>query len=918
MATRQTKSRKIKSGLSVYKAKRSFDKTPEPAGKKGQSKNGHLFVIQKHRATALHYDFRLEADGVLKSWAVPKGPSLNPKDKRLAMAVEDHPVDYAEFEGIIPEGEYGGGTVMVWDYGSYIPDPATPNVSKAIKNGELKFTLKGEKLGGSWALVHTHERQWLLIKHRDEFATEDSIADEEPRSVFTGRTLAEIAKDEGGNVEKAATGDPASVEKSKRGKRQPASAPRSRARRSKTKKTESTEDDVEMPAAAIPAPMPKAVHPMLATLVDEPFSSDEWVFETKWDGVRTICFLKDGKHRFVSRRQNDVTSKYPEVGHIGNVLTADNAILDGEIVALDREGIPRFQLLQPRFGLKLTREQTVSDEEYTIVYYLFDLIYLNGYDLSNVDLRTRKELLRSIIGSDEFIRYSEHIEEDGKKFFEQIEKVQLEGMIAKRADSLYVQKRTRDWLKVKTLQRSEVVIAGYTEPRRSRNHFGALVMGLYDGNKLKYIGHTGGGFNQKTLKQVFDLMQPLRTDRNPFSTSIKTNEAVQWIEPKLVAEVKFSEWTGDGHMRQPIYLGLRDDKDPKECRLEKKSHTKAIIKEEPSSKQKTTVRSQTKSSKIAAATILLSNNLKGNLTVKTTGGVVSLTHLDKVLWPRDKYAKRDLLKYYYQIAQYLLPYVKERPLILKRYPNGIDEQPFHQHTIQSPPDFVDTHVRDKNDDDDVVYAVCNNVASILYVANLGSISFHPWSARRQTPQKPDWILFDLDPGQASFGQVLEVALILREQLSRIGLDCYPKTSGSKGVHVYVPVKNVYAHDQIVQFATLIAHLAAAAHPDLIEIERMTSKRKKGRVYLDHLQNGFGKSLAAPYSVRARDHAPVSTPLTWEEVKKGKFKNQDFTIKNLLKRVEKVGDLFKGALTQKQSLNQALSKIEKELSSKNNP
>jgi bifunctional non-homologous end joining protein LigD len=409
----------------------------------------------------------------------------------------------------------------------------------------------------------------------------------------------------------------------------------------------------------------------------------------------------------------------------------------------------------------------------------------------------------------------------------------------------------------------------------------------------------------------------LKIDKSPFASSFKTNEAVQWVEPKLVCEVKFSEWTGDGHMRQPIYLAMRDDKDPKDCHIEKKAHTKQIVEKTSNPEKAPTTSTRPKAYKTALDSILLTDNLKGNLTVKAAGGEVNLTHLDKVLWPRDRYAKRDLLKYYYQIAPYLMPYVKERPLILKRYPNGIDEQPFHQHTIQNPPDFVDTYVRDKEDDDDsVVYAICNNVASMLYVANLGSISFHPWSARRQTPQKPDWILFDLDPGQASFDQVLEVALILRDQLKRIGLESHPKTSGSKGIHVYVPVRNVYTHDQIVQFATVVAHLTAAGHPDLIEVERMTSKRKKGRVYLDYLQNGFGKSLAAPYSVRARDLATVSAPVTWDEVKKGKLKIQDFTIKTMLSRIEKVGDLFKGAISQKQSLSSALDKIAKEWTAQN--
>src|SRR5581483_7133461 len=583
-----------------------------------------------------------------------------------------------------------------------------------------------------------------------------------------------------------------------------------------------------------------------------------------------------GKHRLLSRRQNEVTAKYPEISYIGDVIEADQAILDGEIVALDSKGVPRFQLLQPRFGLKPERGKSRESEEAVIAYFIFDLLYLNGYDLTGVDLLHRKELLQKIIRQNDRIKFADHVIGEGEKFFKQIEKMRLEGMIAKRIDSTYIQKRSKDWLKIKTLQRTEAVIGGYTRSRGSREHFGALVMGLYDGNKLIYVGHTGGGFNRQTLKEVYDLMEPLKTEHSPFSTSVKTNETVQWIKPKLVCEIKFSEWTGDGHMRQPIFLGMRDDKDPKECVLEKKFDTAEVIEEKHDTNQSIDqpVRSN---SKVIPASALLSEEFKGDQTFKAPGGTLKLSNLDKVYWPEDKYTKGDLLKYYYEIAPRILPYLKDRPLILKRYPNGIAETPFHQHTIQNPPDFVTTFVRENSEEENVIYAVANNVASLLYVANLGSISMHAWSARRTSPMNPDWVLFDLDPGTAEFGQVIEVALILQEQLKSIGLSAYAKTSGSKGLHVYVPIKNAYTHDQVVQFATLIAHITAEQHPDLIAVERIVNKRKKHRVYLDYLQNGFGKSLAAPYSVRARLHAPVSAPVTWQEIKRGNLRPDEFTI-----------------------------------------
>jgi bifunctional non-homologous end joining protein LigD len=922
--------------LSAYKKKRRFDRTPEPGPVQKKSDSGQMFVVQKHRASHLHYDFRLEADGVLKSWAVPKGPSLDPSTKRLAMEVEDHPVDYGDFEGIIPEGEYGGGTVMVWDTGTYEPEPETPDVSKAIKKGELKFTLHGQKLGGSWVLVRTRGRQWLLIKHRDDFASKEDLAETEPTSVFTDRTLAEIAADEGGNVEKATTGDPERVHGRRRKRAKKSSGKKSvwssAKKKSTTKKAAAKEkttktarktsrkaasfrtkqlSQLDLPPSAKRAPMPKSINPMLAKLVDTPFSGDDWLFETKWDGMRAICYLSNGKPKFVSRRQLDVTAKYPELADIPAAIQAERAIVDGEIVALDSKGFPQFQLLQPRFGLKFLGNR---DEPSTIVYYVFDLIYYDGYDLTSATLEERKALLQQIMTPHTAVRYSDHIVGRGEDFFREVEKLGLEGIIAKRIDSPYIQGRSGNWLKIKTVQRTEAVIGGYTKPRGMRSHFGALVMGQYRDGELEYVGHTGGGFDRKGLTELFKLMQPLKTNTSPFAAPPKTNEEVQWIKPKLVAEVKFAEWTSDGNMRQPIFMGLRTDKMPKETVFEPKQKTssavKAVKKESLSKAAAAKAGSKEKAGEVfPAETLFAGKNLSGDVRVKAPGGVVSLTNLHKVYWPEDGYTKGDLLRYYYNIAPSVMPYLKDRPLILKRYPEGISGFSFHQHTVKDPPSFVKTFSRVNDDNDTVVYAVCNNIASLLYVTNLGTISLHPWSARMTAPTKPDWIMFDLDPGQATFDQVREVARVVKELLDEIGLTGYPKTSGSKGIHVYVPIKNSYTHDQAVQFATLVAHLAAARHPDLIAVERIVKKRKKGTVYLDYLQNGFGKSLAAPYSVRARPGATVSAPLEWKEVFSSTLRPDKFTIKNIAARVEKNGDLFREVLANKQTLAKALAKVE---------
>jgi bifunctional non-homologous end joining protein LigD len=889
--------------LVEYKKKRRFNKTPEPGPERKDSGSGRLFVIQKHRASHLHYDFRLESQGVLKSWAVPKGPSLDPSVKRLAMQVEDHPVDYADFEGIIPEGEYGGGTVMVWDHGTYAPENGE-SISSAIHKGELKFTLKGKKLKGSWALVRTRDRQWLLIKHKDQAATKEDVAEAKPLSVITGRSLAEIAKDEGGNVDKATTGDPEKLKKKRRTSRRGASRSPSvwRSNRSTgAKASKSRAKEVAMPEGAKKAAMPSSVKPMLAMLVDKPFTDEQWLFETKWDGVRAVCFLKNGKMRLVSRNQREMTAQYPELSEIGNHIDAETAILDGEIVALDKQGIPRFQLLQPRFGRK---KETAATEEFTIAFYVFDMLYRDGYDLTPCKLLERKAILEKTLRTNQELRYSDHVLTRGEKFFEQIEKMRLEGMIAKRVDSTYVHRRSNDWLKVKTIQRQEVVIGGYTKPRGSRTHLGALVVGLYDGKELRYVGHTGGGFNRKTLAEMHKQLQPLKTTKSPFSREPKTNEPVQWVKPKLVCEVKFSEWTNDGNMRHPIYLGLRDDKSPAECRVEKKHDVEVEV---AKAERKSSGRVGRKNEK-AIAFSDLGKTPKGDIKVRIGRSVVQLTNLDKIYWPGDGYTKADLIRYYAEIGKAILPYYKDRPLILKRYPNGIKAEPFHQHSLENPPEFVKTYVREKENGESVVYGIANNVETLVYFANLGSISLHPWASRAQSPEKPDWIIFDVDPGAATFDTVCDVALEVKNVLDDIGLVALPKTSGSKGLHVYVPVRADYKYEQVVPFANLVSAVVASNRPDLVSIERMVAKRKKGRVYLDFLQNGFGKSVAGPYSVRAREGATVSTPLEWDEVKRKKFKPQDFTIKTIFKRMDAKGDLFEGFFKHRQSITKAVGKL----------
>jgi bifunctional non-homologous end joining protein LigD len=894
--------------LETYRKKRDFKRTAEPKGK--FSKGGrHRFVVHEHHASRLHYDFRLEMGGVLKSWAVPKGPSLNPRHRRLAVRVEDHPVDYIDFEGHIAEGNYGAGDVLIWDKGSYEPSTAEDPVQE-IDKGRFSFRLHGDKLEGEFNLVRmgNQDKQWLLIKGKDEFADYDWETEPIPGERGQGREPRGTSgpQGRGGKVRKRGV---AAVQKPSRRPRVAHSPRGSKSRgRSEESALHLTEADT-LPAVpgSQPAPMPEVIEPMRATLVDEAFSHPEWLFESKWDGVRAICFIEDGKVSFFSRNEKEMSFRYPELAHIGHAINAQQAILDGEIVALNEEGLPSFQLLQSRVGLKNEQEIERLAKEHPVAYYVFDLLYYNGFNLMPAELVHRKTLLREIVEPNDRFRYSDHILGAGEEFFEQARKTSLEGIIAKHQGSPYVQARSSDWLKIKTVQRQEVVIAGYTEPRGARPLFGALVVGLYRNSELHYVGHVGGGFDHRNLEQVYGLMQSLKTDHTPFAVEPQTNEPVQWVRPSLVCEVKFSEWTADEHLRQPIFLGLRDDKDPAQCTFERMRHATLEVEKVEG---KVSLRGKRKEDEaVPAATVFKARELSGDAKVSVEGHIVSLTHLDKVYWPDDGITKGDLLKYYFDAAQYLLPFLKDRPLILKRYPNGIKEKFFYQHDVDKVPDFVRTVPIESEEGRKLDYVIGHDLATLLYIANLGTISQNPWHSRANDLDHPDWVVFDLDPEEVEFDVVRQVALALRDILERLGLDSRVKTSGSRGLHVYVPIEPVYGYEQVANFAELVGTLAERENPEIVTLERSLKRRKGGRVYMDHLQNARGKSVVAPYSVRERPGATVSAPLDWDEVRR-KLRPQDFTIENIRQRLAKKGDLFESVLGKKQRLNGAVQKLEK--------
>ena len=832
--------------LEEYQRKRDLTKSPEPRAKHRKPENLLRFVIHKHAASHLHYDLRLELDGVLKSWAVPKGPSLDPSIKRLAMLVEDHPYDYREFEGVIPKGNYGAGEVIIWDAGTYHALAARDReqseklLREGFDKGDLKFVLEGHKLKGEFALVRMQSEKdntWLLLKKHDDYATREDVTAHD-RSVVSNASIEDLK------------GNPAGLAK-----------PVQAAQLEKTGK--------KLPQA----PMPREVKPMLATSVKEPFNDPEWIFELKLDGYRCIAEIERGKVALYSRNNISFNLRFATVARTLASIARD-AVLDGEIVALDEEGRSLFQLLQ----------NSVRTGQGNICYFIFDLLYLDGSDLRGLPLLERKEMLRNLLPDLADIRYCDHIVELGQEFFALAIQNNLEGIVAKRNDSRYqTGKRTRDWLKIKIRRQQEAVICGFTKPRGSRQHFGSLVLGVYQKGELVFIGLAGGGFDESGLKKLHALLEPLVLPGSPFREQVKTDTPVKWVKPVLVCEVEFSEWTDEMHMRHPIFLGLRDDKDPQ-----------TVVREEFSSEAPAPP---------AAGSQKAENSSGGRSRVKNPqkrgvvidGHRLELSNLDKVFWPSEGFTKGDVIEYYRAVARWMLPHLQDRPESLYRTPNGIIEGGFFQKEAgELPPPWVTTReIFSKHVDKRIKYFVCQDEATLVYMANLGCIEINPWLSRLQSLNFPDYFVIDLDPEDIPFPKVIEAALAVHEVLERAGAPSFPKTSGATGMHIYVPLAAKYDYDTAEKFARLVAALVHQLVPDFTSLERSPRKRQK-KVYLDFLQNKPGQTLAAPYSIRPRPGATVSAPLTWDEVRPGLEPGQ-FTIKNMPSRLEKRGDLFRGVL-----------------------
>jgi len=881
--------KEITMDLSDYQKKRSADKTPEPFG--GTPLGSELrFVVQKHDASHLHYDFRLEMDGVLKSWAVPKGPSLDPDIKRLAMMVEDHPYDYRNFEGIIPKGQYGGGTVIVWDEGSYEPaEPVEGDIKKQEKyllhqlySGKLKIKLKGEKLKGEFALVKAYgrgENGWLLMKLEDKYATDEDVTLKD-KSVISKKTIADMEK----SPDKVYGEDTKeSTENDK--KDQAAEIVESQLKADPLKKKKSTVKVNTILKKAPDQDFYNEVEPMLATLVDKPFDSDEWLYEIKWDGYRAVAFAYGSNVELKSRNNKSFSEKFYPIQQELEKMNI-NAVIDGEIVVLGEKGSADFGSLQ----------NWRSEADGDLVYYVFDILWYEGKDLKDLLLTDRKKILEQILPSSQSIVVSQDFHTSGIEFLEAAKKMGLEGIMAKKKDSLYqTHNRTKDWLKIKANKRQEVVIGGFTLNEDSNKLFSSLLVGVYEGKKLIYTGKVGTGFNAKMQKEMMQLFKPFITKKIPFSEEPDVNKpsrfrpnpphaTVTWLKPELIGEVSYTELTTDGVMRHPSFEGMRSDKKAETVILEKEGDTKDIVTD------KSIIKPRSKSKR---ATLL--NPTENSQVKKVNKHELKFTNLNKVFWPKEKITKGDLINYYYQVAPILMPYLKERPQSMNRYPNGIDGKSFFFKNVKGKvPDWMDTYdYHSEEDKEDKEYLIANDEATLLHMINMGSIELNPWNSTIKKPDYPTYCIIDLDPDKNTFDQVIETALVTKQILDDLGVPCYCKTSGSTGLHIYIPLGNKYTYEQSKEFARVIVTMVNKELPKITSIERHIADRH-GKMYLDFLQNRPHATIASVYSVRPKPGATVSIPLEWDEVKKG-LKMSDFTIFNAIDRLESMGDIFKPVL-----------------------
>ncbi len=867
---RGDKGRRIGPELTTYRQKRDPERTPEPFGGRPPA-GGRLFVVQKHAARRLHYDLRLEMDGVLKSWAVPKGPSARAEEKRLAVHVEDHPIEYGDFEGVIPPGNYGAGSVIVWDRGWYrSAKPEDPLAQLA--RGKLEVEIFGHKMRGRWTLARMSgkDKEWLLLKKADGAAVPADAAElteRYPQSVLSGLTVEEMAN---------ASGRLAAI----RARLDALGAPRGEVIAGRQSFT-------------------------LATLAERPFSDPAWLFEIKYDGVRVLASRRGDRVELYGRSGQDTTSRYPEVVRALRALPIDSFVIDGEIVALDDAGRPSFQRLQPRMALTDPREIERAAAQRPAIGVFFDCLMLDDRDLRKLPLVDRKECLRLLVPSLGAVRYGDHVAEEGEAFFELASEQRLEGIVAKKARSLYSGSRTRDWIKIKCQRRQEFVIGGYTDPQGSRGHFGALHLGVYDGPasapRLVYVSKVGTGFDAAKLKAILDKLRPLARPTPPFDAgTLPSGRGHHWVEPRLVAEVRFTDWTEDGGLRHPTFIGLRDDKKPLECRREE-------VLEEPPLTLPSPQRGEGEEEGVSPSPPRGGEGrVRGHEEEEPR---LKPTNIKKIFWPAEGYTKGDLIAYYERVAPLMLPYLRDRPLVLTRFPDGITGKSFYQ---KDAPDFAPAWVRteriySRDTERDIAYLVVDDVEMLRYVANSGAIPIHLWASRVLSLEQPDWLVLDLDPKGAPFTDVVRVALALRRILERLELPSYVKTSGATGLHILLPLGARYTYEQCRTFARLLAVMGVEAEPDISTVARPLRARG-GKVYIDFGQNGHGQTIVAPYSLRPLPGAPASCPLAWREVTP-RLDPARFTLKTLPARFDKMADPLTPVLGDGIDMAAALERIE---------
>ncbi len=802
--------------LDKYRAKRKAGSTPEPFGREGET-GSQLFVVQKHAATRLHYDFRLEWNGVLVSWAVPKGPSFDPKEKRFAVHVEDHPVDYANFEGIIPEGNYGAGEVILWDRGLWTP---LEDFDAGMKKGKLLFELAGWKLKGVWTLVRTKRsvKDWLLIKHRDAYA---GSAEPPETSILSGLTVEEMRE---------------------RGVR--AQRLRDELGRLGCKKKSLRVGEVEL---------------MLAEPREEPFSRAGWLFEIKYDGFRLLAARENGKPKLLYRRGGDSTALFPDVARALAALPVGELVMDGEVVVHDAQGRPSFQRLQRRTQLTRTSDIERATIELPAVLHLFDLLAFEGYDLRALPLHTRKALLATLLPKVGPLHYCDHLEGTGVEMFAAAREMGLEGIVGKRADSPYRAGRSADWIKVRVDKTGDFVVVGYTEPKRGRVGVGALHLAVYDGTALRYARRVGSGLSDEQLEELRSSLDAHARKNPPFEGPGPTGAGHVWSEPRQIVEVRYKEWTADGSLRQPVFLRFREDKRIEECEPPPSSGGAGLDSPPPPPPPAPIERT------------------------------VSFTNLDKIFWPDEKLTKGDLIDYYRAASPWLLHYLRDRPVVLTRYPDGITGKSFFQ---KDAPVFAPAWLRtermwSESASREIDYFICDTVEALLYLINLGTIPLHIWGSRVTSLERPDWCILDLDPKGAPFTDVVAVALAIRALCDELELPAYPKTSGSTGLHVMLPLGRACTFEQCRTIGELLSRVIAERIPKIATVERVIGKRG-GRVYLDYLQNGHGKLLAAPLSARPVPGAMVSMPLKWSEVTR-RLDPARFTLRSAAARIAKLVD-----------------------------